>query len=80
MTFYEALEICMRRKGMKPVEVSERAGLNESYISRLKHGKMKSVEWEKALRIIEALGMTPNEFRAVQLGDVANPEGEDGEC
>lgn len=69
MTFYEALVIAMNRQGMRPAEVCAKAGLHESYLSKLKSGHMKSVEWNKALAIIEALGMTPNEFRAIQLGD-----------
>lgn len=69
MTFYEALVIAMQRKGMRPADVCAKAGLYESYLSKLKSGRMKSVEWDKALAIIEALGMTPNEFRAIQLGE-----------
>lgn len=68
MTFYEALEIAMKRKGMKPSEVCAKAGLYESYLSKLKSGYAKSVTWEKALAIIDALDMTPDEFRAIQLG------------
>lgn len=69
MNFYEALEIAMREKGMRPVDVCAKAGLYESYLSKLKKGRMKSVEWDKALAIIDALGMTPNEFRAIQISD-----------
>ena len=68
MTFYEALEIAMERKGMKSSEVCAKAGLYESYLSKLKYGHAKSVTWEKALAIIDALDMTPDEFRAIQLG------------
>lgn len=68
MTFYEALEIAMAARGMKPSEVSDRAGLHRSYISKLKSGYMKTVEWDKALDIIDALGMTPNEFYAIYRG------------
>ena len=69
MTFYEALVIAMEMQGLRPVDVCTRAGLHESYISKLKSGHMKSVEWNKALAIIDALGMTPNEFREIQLSD-----------
>ena len=69
MTFYAALEIAMREKQMKASEVCAKAGLYESYLSKLKNGRMKSVEWDKALAIIEALGMTPNEFREIQMRD-----------
>ena len=69
MSFYEALMIAMRQKGMKPAQLCERAGIYQSYISRLKSGKIKSVEWDKALAIIEALDMTPNDFLAIQRSD-----------
>jgi len=69
MTFYEALMIAMRHKGMKPAQLCEKAGIYQSYISRLKSGKIKSVEWDKALAIIEALDMTPNDFLAIQRSD-----------
>ena len=69
MTFYEALEIAMKMKGLRPVDIAERAGLPQSYLSKLKSGHQRSVDWEKALDIIEALGMTPNEFREIQVRD-----------
>lgn len=69
MTFYEALEIAMREKGLKPVDLAMRSGMHQSYFSKLKNGSQKSVEWEKALIIIEALGMTPNEFYEIQKGN-----------
>lgn len=68
-SFYEALEIAMRRRGMKASELAVLTGMHQSYFSKLKSGHQKSVEWEKALTIIEALGMTPNEFYAIQIGD-----------
>lgn len=70
MTFYEALEIAMEMKGLRPVDVAERAHIHQSYISKLKSGHQKSVDWEKALMIIDALDMTPSEFREIQLGDM----------
>ena len=69
MTFYEALEIAMRERGLRPSEVAERAGMHQSYFSKLKSGHQRSVDWEKALAIIEALGMTPNEFYELQKSD-----------
>lgn len=66
MTFYETLAIVMKEKGMRPSELAARTGLNEPYFSKLKNGSMKDVTWEKALVIIAALDMTPDEFRAIQ--------------
>ena len=71
MTFYEALEIAMGIKGLRPVDVAERANINQSYLSNLKSGHQKSVDWEKAIAIIDALEMTPSEFREIQTSDMA---------
>ena len=71
MTFYEALAIVMKEKGIKPSELAAKTGLNEPYFSKLKKGKMKSVTWERALVIIAALDMTPDEFSAIQMSDVS---------
>lgn len=70
MTFYEALEIAMREKGLRPADLSARTGMYQSYFAKLKSGHQRSVEWDKALVIIEALGMTPNEFYEIQKGDI----------
>ncbi len=72
MTFYEALEIVMKHEGIKPSEICAKTGLNDSYFSKLKSGHMKDVTWEKALLIIEAIGMTPDEFLAIQESDNGN--------
>ena len=69
MKFYEALEIAMKQRGLRAVDVAERAGMHQSYFSKLKSGHQKSVDWEKALAIIEALDMTPNEFYELQKSD-----------
>lgn len=67
MTFYETLEIAMNKKGMKAADICEKTGINSSYFSKLKSGYMKDVTWEKALIIIDALGMTPDEFYSLSL-------------
>ena len=69
MTFYEALEIVMKEKGIKPADICAKTGLNDPYFSKLKSGHMKDVTWEKALVIIAALDMTPDEFEAIQYPD-----------
>ena len=65
-TFYETLSIVMNEKGVTPTELCERAGLYPSYYTKLKSGHIKDVTWEKALRLITALEMTPDEFYALQ--------------
>ena len=69
LSFYEALEIAMEEKGVKPVDLCAKAHLHQSYISKLKSSRMRSVTWEKALAIIDALGMTPDEFYAIQMSE-----------
>jgi len=62
MTFYETFEIALKEKGMKAADICAATGIHSSYFSKLKSGHTKDVTWEKALVIIEALGMTPDEF------------------
>ena len=69
MTFYEALVVAMKQRGLRAVDLAERTGMHQSYFSKLKSGHQKSVDWEKALVIIEALGMTPNDFYELQKSD-----------
>lgn len=69
MTFYEALVIAMEEQGMKPADICAKTGMYPSYFSKLKSGKQKSVDWDKALIIIDALGMTPNDFYEIQMRD-----------
>ena len=62
MTFYETLACVLKEKGMTAADLSAKTGIGQPYFSRLKSGKTKDVTWEKALTIIDALDMTPNEF------------------
>lgn len=66
MSFYESLCAAMKLKGISASELSRRTGLYQSYFSKLKRGDASDVTWEKALKIIEALGMTPSEFAALE--------------
>ena len=68
MTFAEALEIAMEERGLKAVDVAERSGISASYLSKLATGRVKEPTWQKACAIIDALGMTPDEFRRLQEG------------
>lgn len=69
MTFYEALVIAMSEKNMTAADLSARTGIHQSYFSKLKSGYTKDVTWEKAILIINALGITPDEFRNIQTSD-----------
>lgn len=66
MNFYDTLEIALKKKGMVAYDISKATGIHSAYFSKLKSGHMKDVTWEKALLIISALGMTPDEFYALQ--------------
>lgn len=69
MKFYDALVIAMEQKQMRPADICAKTDLNDAYFSKLKSGHMKTVTWEKGLAIIAALGMTPDEFLAIQESD-----------
>lgn len=66
MNFYETLAMALKMKGMKAADICAKTGISSSYFSKLKSGYMKDVTWDKALIILDALEMTPNEFVALQ--------------
>ena len=66
MNFYETLALALKMKGMKAADICAKTGISSSYFSKLKSGYMKDVTWDKALVIIDALEMTPNEFLELQ--------------
>lgn len=66
MTFYETLAHVLDEKNMSPAELSAKTGIHQSYFSKLKSGHTKDVTWEKALTIIDALDMTPDEFKRIE--------------
>ena len=67
MTFYEAFELALKKADMTTAELCANTGIYPSYFSKLKHGATKDVTWDKALAIIAALGMTPDEFYELQM-------------
>ena len=66
LTFYEAMLAAMEERGYKAADMVALTGFHPSYFSRLKSGRIKDPTWDKALGIIAALGMTPDEFYAIQ--------------
>ena len=66
MSFYETLELVMKHKNIRAVDLCNATGISSSYFTKLKKGLMKDVTWDKALLIISALEMTPSEFENVQ--------------
>ena len=69
VTFYETLVIAMRKRGMRPADITAKTGIGSSFFSNLKSGHTKDVTWEKALLIIDALGMTPSEFYELSVSE-----------
>lgn len=67
MTFYETLTLALEQKSMTAADICAKTGIYPSYFSNLKSGHTKDVTWEKALQIIDALGMTPDEFYRLQM-------------
>ena len=61
MAFTEALKAAMKMKNLRPVDIAS-AEVKAPYLSRLLNGKVKDPTWQKALAIIDALGMNPDEF------------------
>ena len=69
MNFYNALELALQQKGMNASYLCAKAGIHPSYISKLKSGHTKDVTWEKGIKLVQALGMTLDEFHALQTSD-----------
>lgn len=75
MNFYDAVDKAIKIKGIRNFsELCRKADDNPSplfpsFFSKLKSGHTQSVSWDKALQIIRALDMTPDEFLAIQDSD-----------
>ena len=66
MSFYDALAVVMHDKGITAAELARKTGIRKSYFTELKNGRVVSPSWDYALLIIAALGLTPNEFAAIE--------------
>lgn len=66
MSFYDALAVVMHDKGMTAADLARKTGIRKSYFTELKNGRVKSPSWDYALKIIAALGLTPDEFAALE--------------
>ncbi|MBP3883546.1 MAG: transcriptional regulator, partial [Olsenella sp.] len=67
--FYETLAMVLEERGMTISAACDKTGMYTSYSSKLKSANSKDITWEKALAIIESLGMTPDEFYLLQHDD-----------
>ena len=68
-SFYTTLTLALYARGMTTSDLCAKTGMHPSYFSQLSSGHTKDVTWGRAIAIIEALDMTPNEFYALQKRD-----------
>ena len=66
MSFGKTLKRVMAERGLKSVDLADEV-ITVQYVSKLATGRIKSPTWEKAVHIAENLGMTPTEFRQIEL-------------
>ena len=66
MSFYNALSYVMRQKGITAAELSRRTGIGKQYFTELKAGRIQDVSWRKAVQIVTALGISLDEFSAIE--------------
>lgn len=56
----------MAERGLKSVDLADEV-ITVQYVSKLVTGRTKSPTWDKAVYIIEKLGMTPSEIRSIEI-------------
>lgn len=56
----------MAERGLKSVDLADEV-ITVQYVSKLVTGRTKSPTWDKAVYIVEKLGMTPSEFRSLEI-------------
>lgn len=69
MKFVDAMKVLMQERGMNSKRLSEASGVSTQYISKLMVGKVLDPTWPKACKIIDALDVTTDEFRAIMERD-----------
>ena len=69
-TFGETLRSTLDDRGLKPVDLwRDSEVLSQQYISKLLTGRVADPTFDEACAIVDALGLTTDEFRALQLKD-----------
>ena len=66
MSFGKTLKRVVAERGLKSVDLADEV-ITVQYVSKLVTGRTKSPTWDKAVYIIEKLGMTPSEFRSIEI-------------
>ena len=62
MRFGETVSYYLISLDMQASELCEKTGLSKSYISKLRSGDVAEPTFDKALKIIDALGVDVDEF------------------
>lgn len=65
MSFAKALDRALKIKGLKPADIVSDE-VSASYISKILLGRIADPTWQKALTMIETLGMTVDEFSELE--------------
>lgn len=68
LSFFEVMDKVMKEKGFNYNELAQKSGVYPSYLSNLKSGITEAPRWDKGCAIIEALGLTLDEFKAIMEG------------
>lgn len=66
MSFGKTLKRVMAERGLKSVDLADEV-ITVQYVSKLVTGRTKSPTWDKAVYIVEKLGMTLSEFRSLEI-------------
>lgn len=65
MSFYDAMAVVMKDKGITAAELARKTGIRKSYFTELKNGRVTNPSFEYAILIVRALGMKFDEFVAL---------------
>lgn len=60
---WEQLNRIMKERNLNGHQLSKMAGVNRSFFSDLKSGKVKSLSWKNMCKLADALEVSLDEFR-----------------
>lgn len=72
MTFSEVLKLKMKEQKISAAGLAAKVGASCSYIQMLAAGKLKEPTFTRACLIIDALGLSINEYRALMRQEVGS--------
>ena len=65
-TFGKAMEQIMAERKLRQIDIAIAAGESKGYVNKVISGYINSVPFDRACMMIDALGVTLDEFRAVE--------------